>query len=126
MNTLQITHLRPYDALFDNITMYDKLPYDRDISLCGPESIALESGNIIKYFRCALNEPISIDNKDNVILKKITEYRKQEERRREAMADRESVEEPPQLTETEVEGLFSSNPDYLDSEDDEDDSFVSV
>ena len=41
----------PYEHLDGNITMYDKLPYKRDITLCGPETLELISGNIIKYYQ---------------------------------------------------------------------------
>lgn len=56
-------HLRPYDAAGEyNLTMYDHLPYDRDLSLCNSDAIMMESGNIIKYYRCAMKEPYTIDH----------------------------------------------------------------
>lgn len=42
----------PYDMSLEyRIDLYDKLPYVRDINLCNRETICLNSGNIIKYYR---------------------------------------------------------------------------
>jgi hypothetical protein len=43
----------PYDAsLENNFSLYDNLPYYRDISICNQSNICLISGNVIKYYRC--------------------------------------------------------------------------
>ena len=73
---------RPYDAsLENNLSMYDKLPYKRDIDLCNASSIAMESGNLIKYYRCAKAEDVEIKNQDaqfsKIALKHIEEYEKE-------------------------------------------------
>ncbi len=51
----------PYEYILDtNATMYDKLPYKRDIALCGPDSLVLVSGNVIKYYRYNLIDVFNI------------------------------------------------------------------
>jgi len=51
----------PYDrALEEKISMYDMMPYNRDISLLNYDTLELISGNIIKYYRCKLNESIYV------------------------------------------------------------------
>ena len=44
----------PYDSsLEDNMSMYDKLKYKRDADLCNASALALNSGNLVKYYRCS-------------------------------------------------------------------------
>lgn len=58
------TPLLPFDStLTDNFIIYYPVPYVRDISLIPPEKIALESGNVIKYYRYTVAEPIPIGGK---------------------------------------------------------------
>lgn len=50
----------PYDRnLEQDFSMYDRLPYNRDISLCNYDTLGLISGNIIKYYRYKLVETIN-------------------------------------------------------------------
>ncbi len=67
-------HNKHYDSSLEfNITMYDRLPYDRDIHLCGPENIRMRSGNVIKYYSLEDETPFFIENQDektNALLKK--------------------------------------------------------
>lgn len=66
--------LNPYDsALEDNLSMYDKLPYQRDANLCNRDSLGLVSGNILKNYRCKMNEPYEVKNMDDIITYKIAE-----------------------------------------------------
>lgn len=57
---------QPYDAtLEENMSMYDKLPYKRNIDMCNASTLALESGNLVKYYRCSqAEEPVEIHNQD--------------------------------------------------------------
>lgn len=56
---------QPYDAtLEENMSMYDKLPYKRNEDLCNASTLALESGNLIKYYRCAEADAIEIETQD--------------------------------------------------------------
>jgi len=64
MNTDELRNRKdkgPYDrALEEKISMYDKMPYNRDISLLNYDTLQLISGNIIKYYRCKLKETIYV------------------------------------------------------------------
>lgn len=56
---------QPYDAtLEENMSMYDKLPYKRNEDLCNASTLALESGNLIKYYRCTEADAIEIETQD--------------------------------------------------------------
>lgn len=56
---------QPYDAtLEENMSMYDKLPYKRNEDVCNASTLALESGNLIKYYRCTQTDPIEIETQD--------------------------------------------------------------
>lgn len=56
---------QPYDAtLEENMSMYDKLPYKRNEDMCNASALALESGNLIKYYRCAEIDSIDIQTQD--------------------------------------------------------------
>lgn len=58
-----------YDTALDfHVTMYDKLPYQRDSDYCNVEKLALISGRVIKYYLYYTQpETFSIDNKDDII-----------------------------------------------------------
>lgn len=52
-----------YDkTLEENLSMYDKMPYKRDDTLCNRSSVRLISGNIIKYYRYKIIEPYMLDS----------------------------------------------------------------
>lgn len=58
-----------YDTALDfHVTMYDKLPYQRDSDYCNVEKLALVSGRVIKYY-LYISQPgnFKIDNKDDEI-----------------------------------------------------------
>ena len=58
-----------YDTALDfHVTMYDKLPYQRDSDYCNIEKLAVVSGRVIKYY-LYINQPeaFAIDNKDGEI-----------------------------------------------------------
>lgn len=57
---------QPYDAtLEENMSMYDKLPYKRNIDMCNASTLALISGNLVKFYRCTYDEPREIDTQDS-------------------------------------------------------------
>ncbi len=59
---------KKYDSRYDfDVSMYDHLPYDRDEDLCNISSVKLESGNLIKYWRCKSKDSIPIVNKESLI-----------------------------------------------------------
>lgn len=56
---------QPYDAtLEENMSMYDKLPYKRNEDVCNASTLTLESGNLVKYYRCTETDPIEIETQD--------------------------------------------------------------
>lgn len=57
-----LSALRPYDeTMWDNNTLYDNMPYEW--SMDTGKVIALESGNVIKGYRCKIKEPYEIKHK---------------------------------------------------------------
>lgn len=61
MNKNDYTPLLPFDStVAENFVIYYPTAYVRDINLIPPEKIAMESGNVIKYYRCISTEPIPI------------------------------------------------------------------
>lgn len=86
-----------YDGSLDHpITMYDKLPYQRDSDYCNAEKLTMESGMIIKYYLC-LNqmEACPINNHDDEIESILSAIQLQEQQRKIEIAAQE-----PDTTET--------------------------
>ena len=71
---------QPYDArLEENMSMYDKLPYKRNEDMCNASTLALVSGNLVKFYRCTYDEPAEIDTQDDKFNSIVSEHiRKQE------------------------------------------------
>ncbi|MBQ3029041.1 MAG: hypothetical protein IJD26_08155 [Lachnospiraceae bacterium] len=64
MNEKGYTPLLPFDStVAENFVIYYPVPYVRDISLIPPEKIAMESGNVVKYYTYRLAEPMPIGGK---------------------------------------------------------------
>ena len=64
MSEKDYTPLLPFDAtVAENFVIYYPVPYVRDITLIPPEKIAMESGNVIKYYRYQVTEPVAIGGK---------------------------------------------------------------
>lgn len=58
------TPLLPFDStVAENFIIYYPIPYVRDVNLIPPEKIALESGNVVKYYRYQVTEPVAIGGK---------------------------------------------------------------
>lgn len=71
---------QPYDAtLEENMSMYDKLPYKRNADMCNASTLALVTGNLVKFYRCTYDEPTEIDTQDSNFNSIVSEHiRKQE------------------------------------------------
>ena len=72
---------QPYDTtLEENMSMYDKLPYKRNAEMCNASTLAIESGNLVKYYRCAPAETKEIKTQDDkfksIVSAHIQEYEK--------------------------------------------------
>ncbi|MBQ8315917.1 MAG: hypothetical protein IJ427_08410 [Lachnospiraceae bacterium] len=58
------TPLLPFDStVAENFVIYYPVPYVRDVNLIPPEKIAMESGNVVKYYRYQITEPVAIGGK---------------------------------------------------------------
>lgn len=58
------TPLLPFDStVAENFVIYYPVPYVRDVNLIPPEKIAMESGNVVKYYRYQITEPVTIGGK---------------------------------------------------------------
>ncbi len=61
MNDTKYTPILPFDSTAaENFIIYYPTAYVRDINLIPPEKIAMESGNLIKYYRCSTKEPMPV------------------------------------------------------------------
>lgn len=73
---------KPYDTkLEDNISMYDKLPYKRNEDLCNMHTLSLNSGNLVKFYRCnGSEETKDIANQDELFSQIVSEHLKSQEK----------------------------------------------
>ncbi len=54
-----LSPLKPYDeTMWENFTLYDNMPYVWDTDY--ERRLTLESGNLIKGYRCKIKEPYEI------------------------------------------------------------------
>lgn len=64
MSEKKYTPLLPFDStVAENFVIYYPTPYVRDINLIPPEKIAMESGNVVKYYRYHLTDPMPVGGK---------------------------------------------------------------
>jgi hypothetical protein len=60
-NEQKTAPIKPYDeSMWENWSMYDNLPYIRDLDLRADKTLAIESGNVIKSYRCQIKEPYEV------------------------------------------------------------------
>ena len=67
--------------MIEDTSMYDHLPYKRDAERCNIGSVALFSGNVVKYYRCALGETLELNDMDELAIEKIRKYVERENER---------------------------------------------
>ena len=61
--------------------MYDKLPYKSNEDLCNVSTLALNSGNLVKYYRCnGAPEALEIDTQDENFSEIVSEHLQAEEK----------------------------------------------
>lgn len=99
-----------YDTALDyHVTMYDKLPYERDTDYCNIEKVALNSGKVIKYF-LYMNQPevFLIDNKDDEIEQYLLEMKMRQQKQRELRKSSSSAPELPsdEVTDEQIQTLL--------------------
>lgn len=112
MASLSFAHLTPYNtAPTDHLEFYDHIPYKRNADRCGAEQVALQSGNLIKFYQCTKQEPCIISTHDDDFQAKMKQIYQTEERQRrrqlELQQQREAEQNATQLTEEETDALFS-------------------
>lgn len=57
VNRIDAASLRPYDdSMWDKWSMYENMPYSWDPDLNVEKRLALESGNVIKGYRCNMKD----------------------------------------------------------------------
>ena len=57
--------LRPFSNLQDPTnTIYDHLPYKKDINLIKESDVRLVSGNVVKYLQLIIEDPVIIDSNE--------------------------------------------------------------
>lgn len=72
---------QPYDAtLEENTSMYDKLPYKRNEDMCNASTLALVSGNLVKFYRCTYDEPTEIDTQDDKFNSIVSQHIREQEK----------------------------------------------
>ena len=55
---LMVKELTNFDHSYESdLKMYDNLPYQRDLSVCGWEQPQLQSGNIVKFYQYTMAKP---------------------------------------------------------------------
>ena len=66
MDEIKYTPILPFDVTYgETLTMYDNMTYVRDVALCDETCVKMESGNVLKFFRCAAQEPVKIGGDEN-------------------------------------------------------------
>jgi len=109
--------LRPFDAAnHDDFSMYNKLPYYRDIDLCTQEMITFVTGNVIKYFQYNVQDTFALSGIDNLAIIKIREYQKHESERLEPFREKDLIVEELTVTEENGENIYI---DTIEKEDPE-------
>lgn len=98
-----------YEATLEYpISMYDKLPYERDSDYCNGEHVGLTCGKIIKYFLC-LNqmEEFQVDNHDEEIQQILAEIQRREQERLQAAKNKPEITgSPDEITEEQIQTLL--------------------
>lgn len=102
-----------YDTALDfHVTMYDKLPYQRDSDYCNIEKVALNSGKVIKYF-LYMNQPeaVLIDNRDEEFEQFLLELRMKQQRQRELHTSASEAEAVPsdEVTDEQIQTLLDDH-----------------
>lgn len=114
VTALSFAHLGPYNTTStDHLEFYDHIPYKRNPDRCGAEQIALESGNLIKFYQCAKKEPLAIATHDEEFQKKLEQLEntrtRQQKRQLELQQQKIDEENQQSLTAEETDALFSDS-----------------
>lgn len=115
-----------YDTALDfHVTMYDKLPYERDSDYCNIEKVALNSGKVIKYF-LYMNQPevAMIDNKDEEFEQYLLALQLKHQKQKALNQDVSSVSDLPsdEVTDEQIQTLLDDQDESVPVSFDERDS----
>lgn len=105
-----------YDTALDyHVTMYDKLPYERDSDYCNVEKVALNSGKVLKFFLCMYQpESILIDNKDKEIEQYLLELKMRQQKQKELKKSASRAELPSdEVTDEQIQTLLDDKGEGL-------------
>jgi len=57
----KVAPVEPYDdSMWDQWRVYDSIPYIMDKDMCDESNIVMESGNIVKSYRCVIKGPYEV------------------------------------------------------------------
>ena len=102
-----------YDTALDyHVTMYDKLPYERDSDYCNIEKLAINSGKVLKYFiYVSQPEVVMIDNGDEEFEQYLLELKMKQQKQRELNSSSSHVPELPsdEVTDEQIQTLLDDN-----------------
>ncbi len=111
-----------YDSTLDHpITMYDLLPYKRNPDYCNAETVAMQSGRVIKYYLCMnQTEACPINNHDNEIESILAAIQSKEQQRISDIAPEPELPKPQDgITPEQIQTLLE-DPDAEAKEDQKD------
>lgn len=99
--------LAPFDTTAsDHLTMYDQLPYVRDPDECNGSSVAMNSGNVIKFYRCNVEGSYAVNNHDERTARQLDELRRRQAHHPKAEPVPKKQPEKAAITEEQVEELL--------------------
>lgn len=108
---ISFSKLAPFDSSStDHLSMYDNLPYKRNSDVCNGEAVTKETGNVLKFYRCRLENPYEISNRDDSTYKMLSKLRK--EQTPSAPSENTEPEAAPVsngITEEQMDELFRDN-----------------
>lgn len=117
--------LRPFDtSTGEDYSMYDKLPYKKNIDLCGPDKIAMESGNVIKFYQFTIQDTYQLTGMDDLFYEKLQLHKQKAEEAAEekteiekladALLPEEEIEtvEEPFMAQMETEAEIEDETEY--------------
>lgn len=105
---ISFSKLAPFDSSSsDHLSMYDNLPYERNSDVCNKTTVAKESGNILKFYRCNVDKVYKVNNRDDRTSKMLSKLK--QEPAPPINAEKIAAEIPPpsgRITEEQMEELF--------------------
>ncbi len=58
---LSFTPILPFDVTYgEQFAMYDHQAYIKNNEMCNQNTVKLESGNVTRFYRCSMQQPVKI------------------------------------------------------------------